>query len=405
VVQLLLRANGKQRLGAAIVIAGIVLFMPPAFAGKHASTNPPEQWQMSLEGGRTLTWQRSFHSESEVKPNRGFWNKVVDVIAGEPEFKFLIRPYSIVTDSRGRIIVTDPGADGVHIFDFAQRKYKFIERHGKGAMLAPQCVAVDDRDNIYVTDSNSGEIFVFEPSGKFLRAIGAMKGGEGYFKRPTGIAVDSAAQHIYVTDTLRNQVLMLDMQGTILQTIGKTGDAQGEFNYPTELRLSGANLLVVDAMNFRVQVFDRFGNFQYSVGKLGDSTGAMFRPKAVGLDSEGNLYIADALWGVVQVFNPQGQLLYYFGSRGTHAGQFQLPAGLFIDRDDRVLVVDSFNRRVQVFQYLGLKSQAVRSGNLEHAPEIPASQAVERNASPGIPATPPADRDSSPGTLAKEALQ
>jgi len=375
VVQLFLNGT-RQHLGAAIVIAGLAVLVSPAFPANPKPTTP-EQWQMSLDGGRSLTWQRSFHSESEVKPNRGFWNKVVDVIAGAPEFKFLVRPYSIVTDSRGRIIITDPGADGVHIFDFSQRKYKFIERHGKGAMLAPQCVAVDAQDNIYVTDSSSGEIFVFEPGGKFLRTIGAMKGGEGYFKRPTGIAIDSAQQRIYVSDTLRNQVFILDMQGTVLQIIGKTGVAEGEFNYPTELRLSGPNLLVVDAMNFRVQVFDRFGNFQFSIGKLGDSAGSMFRPKAVSVDSEGNVYIADALWGVVQVFNRQGQLLYYFGSRGTHAGEFQLPAGLFIDRDDRVFVVDSFNRRVQVFQYVGVKT----------------------------PSNHPSDKDPSQGTPGKEALQ
>jgi RHH-type proline utilization regulon transcriptional repressor/proline dehydrogenase/delta 1-pyrroline-5-carboxylate dehydrogenase len=34
----------------------------------------------------------------------------VDIIAGQPDLHFLVRPYSIVSDSRGRIIVTDPGA-------------------------------------------------------------------------------------------------------------------------------------------------------------------------------------------------------------------------------------------------------------------------------------------------------
>ena len=86
---------------------------------------------MSLEGGRKLSWERSFNSESEVKPNRGFWNKVVDVIAGAPDFRSMVRPYSVAVDSRGRIIVTDPGAAGVHIFDFTQHKYKFIERAGQ----------------------------------------------------------------------------------------------------------------------------------------------------------------------------------------------------------------------------------------------------------------------------------
>jgi DNA-binding beta-propeller fold protein YncE len=361
-VQLLLRAERRPWLGAALILAVAALLVTPIRASQKPKPQAaaPEMWEMSLEGGRKLSWEHSFHSESEVKPNRGFWNKLVDVIAGAPDYHSLVRPYSIATDSRGRIIVTDPGAAGVHIFDFMLHKYKFIERQGKSkdAMRSPQCVAVDAQDNIYVTDSDAGVIFVFEPSGKYLRAIGSLKGGEGYFKRPTGIAVDSAAQRIYVTDTLRDEVFILDMQGNVLQTIGKTGEGEGEFNLPTELRLEGPNLMVVDAMNFRVQVFDRSGNFQYAVGKIGDSPGAIFRPKGVGIDSEGDLYVVDGLWGLVQVFNRQGQLLYYFGSRGTHAGEFQLPAGLFIDHDDRVYVVDSFNRRVQVFQYVGLKKPA-----------------------------------------------
>lgn len=348
--------NSRRAVAAGMIAA---LLTAAAWAGgKPKIAKPVELWQLSLDGGRSLTWEHSFNSESEVKQNRGFWNKLVDVVAGAPDYKFLVRPYSVISDSKGRIIVTDPGASGVHIFDFAQKKYKFIERKEKvrDAMLAPQCVAVDAEDNIYVTDSESGKIFVFEPNGKYVRAIGSLKGGEGYFKRPTGIAIDGASQRIYVTDTLRDAVFILDLQGNVLDRFGKAGQGQGEFNLPTELRLSGQDLLVVDSMNFRVQAFDRTGRFQFSIGKIGDSTGAIFRPKAVSVDSEGDVYVVDALWGVVQVFNRQGQLLYTFGAKGTHAGEFQLPSGLFIDRDDHVYVVDSFNRRVQVFQYAGVKN-------------------------------------------------
>lgn len=361
-VQFLLRGKRRHSPSAALALAGVAILLTPtsAFPKARPRTTTPERWEMSLDGGRKLTWERNFSSESEVKPNRSLWNKMVDIIAGAPDYRYLVRPYSIATDSRGRIIITDPGAAGVHIFDFNQHKYKFLERRDKrrDSMLAPQCVAVDAQDNIYVTDSDAGLIFVFEPSGKYIHAIGSLKGGEGYFKRPTGIAVDSAAQRIYVTDTLRDEVFILDMQGNILQTFGKSGQADGEFNLPTELRLDGPNLMVVDAMNFRVQVFDRSGTFQYAIGKIGDNPGAMFRPKAVSVDSENDLYVVDALWGVVQVFNRQGQLLYYFGAKGTHAGEFQLPSGLFIDHDDRVFVVDSFNHRVQVFHYAALNKPA-----------------------------------------------
>ncbi|MBS1805221.1 MAG: hypothetical protein JST28_17820 [Acidobacteria bacterium] len=358
-VQHLLK-NGLAKCGRVVTAAAFAcLLASVAWAGgKPKVAKPSELWQLSLDGGRSLTWEHSFSSESEVKPNRGFWNKLVDVVAGSPDFKFLVRPYSVISDSKGRIIVTDPGASGVHVFDFGQKKYKFIERREKvrDAMLAPQCVAVDGQDNIYVTDSESGKIFVFEPSGKYLRAIGSLKGGEGYFKRPTGIAIDASAQRMYVTDTLRDEIFILDLQGKAIDRFGETGQGEGEFNLPTELRLSGDDLLVVDSMNFRIQAFNREGKFEFSIGKSGDTTGAIFRPKAVSVDSERNVYVVDAQWGAVQVFNRQGQLLYYFGAKGTHAGEFQLPSGLFIDHDDRVYVVDSFNRRVQVFQYAGVKN-------------------------------------------------
>ncbi len=346
-----------MRLVGSIVVA--LLLLPGASA---AGKSKPEKTtvevpQLLLEGGRSLTFQRNFTSDRDARPKPSFFTKVFDAVVGAPDLHFMVRPYSVVEDSRGRFIVTDPGAQGVHVFDFTQQKYKFIERKDKNKdpMLAPQCVAVDDKDNIYVTDSEAGKIFVFNSDGKYQRALGSLKGGEGFFKRPTGIAVDSAEQHIYVTDTLRDKIYVLDMKGEVVQTIGKEGDEPGEFNYPTELRLDAKNLLVVDAMNFRVQVVDRSGQFQYAVGRIGDAEGEMFRPKGVGIDSEGHLYVVEGSLGMVQVFDREGRLLYYFGQEGSGLGDFRLPTGLFVDREDRVIVVDSYNRRVQVFQYRGIK--------------------------------------------------
>jgi DNA-binding beta-propeller fold protein YncE len=356
-VQLLLAGAHGRRLRLALRIASaVLLLLTPVLASRQAKVAEAGPPDLLLDGGRKLSYERSFSSEREVRPKRGFWRRVVDVVAGEPNFHYLVRPYGVVVDSHGRIIVTDPGARGIHIFDFTQQKYKFISRaeNGKDPMRSPQCVALDAEDNIYVTDSEAGKVFVFDSNGKYKRLIGSLKGGEGYFKRPTGIAVDSSAQRIYLTDTLRNQVFVLDMQGNVLQKIGKNGGGDGEFNFPTELRLAGEDLIVVDAMNFRIQIMDRAGSFRSAIGTVGDSSGSMFRPKGVAVDSEGDLYVADALLGSVQVFNRQGDLLYYFGKTGANPGEFQLPAGLFIDRNDRIYVVDSYNRRVQVFHYFGL---------------------------------------------------
>ena len=343
-----------------------VLLIVMAGSAANPDKKAPSNTQLprlSLEGGRQLQYERSFSSEREVKTKRGFWTRVIDIVAGAPDNHIMMRPYSVVTDSRGRIIVTDPGAAGVHVFDFAKQKYKFLSRdEGKDELKSPQCVAVDANDNIYVTDSETGRILVWDANLKFRRAIGSLKGGEGYFKRPTGIAVDSSLQRIYVTDTERHRIFVLDMQGNVLQTIGRNGADPGQFNFPTELRLNGQELMVVDAMNFRVQVLDRSGQFLYGVGSIGEVSGSMYRPKGVAVDSEGDLYVVDGIFDTVQVFNRKGELLYYFGKTGDGPAEFQLPAGLYIDHDDRIYVVDSFNRRVEVFKFTRASRQANGGG-------------------------------------------
>src|ERR1700685_3095170 len=129
------------------VAGSIVLLASSAAEAKShkATVVQPAPPELLLDGGRKLTFERSFSLEREVKPKRSFWTRVVDVIAGQPDFHYLVSPYSVATDSHGRIIITDVGAVGVHIFDFTQQKYKFISRRdaGKDPMLTPQCVAVD----------------------------------------------------------------------------------------------------------------------------------------------------------------------------------------------------------------------------------------------------------------------
>jgi DNA-binding beta-propeller fold protein YncE len=351
----------------ALVAAGLLLATAAvAKPGKKTKTPPPvaDVPVLALEGGRQLAYERTFSSEREVRLRRGFWTRVLDIVAGAPDYHQMIRPYSVVADSHGRIIVTDPGIAGIHVFDFAKQKYKFLSREdGKDEMKSPQCVAVDAQDNIYVTDSETGKILVWDANLKYRRAIGSIKGGEGYFKRPTGIAVDSSAQRIYVSDTTRHKVFILDMQGNVVQSIGRNGAAIGEFNFPTELRLHGNELMVVDAMNFRVQVFDRSGLFLYGIGKIGEISGTMYRPKGIAADSEGNLYVVDGIFDTVQAFSRKGELLYYFGRTGSGPAEFQLPAGLFIDRSDRIYVVDSFNHRVEVFKYSSVSKQVSGGGH------------------------------------------
>ena len=329
-----------------------------AAGSKTKNPGPVTVPELELEGGRRLRYEGSISSEKQVRSRHRFWGRVLDVVAGEPEFHALINPYSVVTDSRGRIIVTDPGAGGIHIFDFTQHKYKFISREkDKDGLDSPQCVAVDAEDNIYVTDSYTGKIFVFDANGKFQHVLGSLR-GEGYFKRATGIAVDSAAQRIYVTDTLRHQIWVLDMQGNICAEDRLPRIGQWTIQLPHGIAPGGPGFV-----GRRRHELPRAGSGprreipichrQRWATRRATCSG----PRESAVDSEGHLYVVEGLSGLVQVFDRQGRLLYYFGQKGSGFGEFQLPTGLFIDRNDRVFVVDSYNRRVQVFQYFALGKQ------------------------------------------------
>lgn len=298
---------------------------------------------------RRIEFVRTFSSEKDLRPKRSILNRFVDLLAGPPTFRTLVRPYGITTDSQGRILITDPGALAVHLYDFRSRSYSHLEGNRREPFQSPIGIAVDAEDNIYVTDSRLGKIFVFDSRGKFRRFLGE-KRGEGLFKRPTGIAIDAKEQRIYLSDTLYNKIFVLDFDGNILHFFGGRGSEAGHFNYPTAIALWHDELLVMDTMNFRLQVFDHHGNFKSMFGELGDGTGTFNRPKGIALDSEGNVYVVEGLFETVQVFNLRGQLLYYFGSSGIDQGEFQLPAGIWLDSKDTIYIADSYNHRIQVFQ-------------------------------------------------------
>jgi DNA-binding beta-propeller fold protein YncE len=359
VQRVLIRICRTRSILSLLLTGALMLSLAPAFAVVRSKTPADKPWpELLLVAGRKLTYQQSIQSEHDVGGRQGFWSKLAGIVAGPPEFREMVRPYGIAVDSRGRIIVTDPAISAVHIFDLAGHKYKLIDRwdKSKDPMIAPQCVAVDEKDNIYVTDSKAGKVFVFDPQGKTRRVFGSLK-HEGFFKRPTGIAVDRGTHRVYVTDTLDDRVYILDTDGRVLRSFGERGGENGEFNFPVEVQVKDGVVVVVDAMNFRIQLFDGDGNFQGQIGTSGDPAGGIYRPRGIGIDSEDHIYVVDSELGIVQVFDRRGRLLYRFGN-GTNFGQFLLPAGLFIDRNDRVYLVDSYHRQVQVFQYHAIR-QAV----------------------------------------------
>jgi serine/threonine protein kinase/sugar lactone lactonase YvrE len=123
----------------------------------------------------------------------------------------------------------------------------------------PFAVAVDNADNVYVSDSGNNTIRKIMPS----RVVVALAGLPGYagntdgdsndarFWNPQGLAVDSAG-NIYVADTGNNTVRKITPRGvvtTLPELAGKTGE-NTKFNSPGGVAVDGSgNIYVADSNN------------------------------------------------------------------------------------------------------------------------------------------------------------
>jgi DNA-binding beta-propeller fold protein YncE len=211
-------------------------------------------------------------------------------------------PYRMATDSQGRILVTDFTLSVVHVFDVRQEKRWQIRGDFYHRLSRPAYIAVDNDDNIYVTDLGLGLVVVFRSSGEFLRTI-----GYGSLSLPTGIWVDGVNRMVYVADWWRNQVLLFDFEGNLLRLFGNLGRGPGQLHGPGDIVIHGDSLIVLDTLNLRFELFDLQGNFR-TVWPFGSNR----LPLAFAFDREGNLVYVDLYSGGLVATDPQGTVLARF---------------------------------------------------------------------------------------------
>lgn len=279
-----------------------------------------------------------------------------DIILGGGGGLNLKKPMGVFVGNDSKLYVTDTASSDVFIFDTKNSKMNTLSGMGAKIFYKPIGVTADTDGRIFVTDSQVDKVTVLDSSAKILAYLQP----EEPFKQPSGIIADSVNRRLYVTDTHTHNIKVFDLD-TLKPAgiIGKRGKEEGEFNFPSHLGVdTKGNLYVVDTMNGRVQIFDKSGKFIRAFGQFGDMPGMFARPKGVGVDSEGHIYVVDAAFNNVQIFNDEGQVLLAFASYGSDRSQMILPAGLAVDSQDFIYVVDSWNRRVNMFEYLGEKSKA-----------------------------------------------
>jgi streptogramin lyase len=136
---------------------------------------------------------------------------------------------------------------------------------GDGQFYTPRAIATDSQDNVYVVDTFNYRIQKFDSSGNFITKWGSLgseigqfnySGDSGTYYYCPGIAIDDE-DNVYVTDSGNHRVQKFDSDGNfIVEWGGFTSDnEEGLFNGPTGIDLFGDSIYVVEHYSSRIQKF------------------------------------------------------------------------------------------------------------------------------------------------------
>lgn len=305
------------------LVLTVLFFM---FAYWYLSSRPP------------LYLQKMFKPPINVSPK--FLGNILGGYNGA-----LAKPLDVVTNSKGKIYITDSNNDRIQVFSAnGNPLFSFgSSGKGKGQFVYPNCLAVDDQDNVYVGEFKNNRIQVFDPSGKYLKSI---KSPKNILLEPLAMTIGSD-KRLYVANR-SGVIINMDTSGNIISTFAKNGAGPGELSYPNGITTDRRGyILVSDSGNARIQVFDSNGKvikiFQRPDFKLAV-------PRGIAVDNKDRIYVVDIFGHKVVVYDNNFKYLFEFGTRGLDNSQFNFPNGIHCD-GNKVYVTDRENNRVQVFNY------------------------------------------------------
>jgi sugar lactone lactonase YvrE len=274
---------------------------------------------------------------------------------------------------------------------------KFLFSWGKkgskpGEFYSPIGIAINKKDEVFVTDLNNARVQKFSADGEYLGGFDLP--WDAPKRKSTilgGIALDDAG-HIYLAFMNQHKLAVFDEKGKLLREWGKKGKGDGEFHQPGGIVLTPGNtLFVADQCNHRIQKFTRDGKFLAKWGEHGkkpghfdglEPRGSRFGgPHFLAMDSKSRFFTTEGAHGRVQMLTQDGKPLAAWGNKSDKPGGFggyQFgnlkntfgPIGVAIDRHDRVWVT-SLNDRVQCFtpqgKYLfGIAEAGKKPGQFIH---------------------------------------
>lgn len=262
---------------------------------------------------------------------------------------------ALAIGSNGRLYVLDTATHQVVVFDSTGAFVTAWGSHGtaSGQFSAPVAVAVSPSGDLVVGDNGPNKVQVFTVGGTYLRGWGATGTGAGQFSEISGVTA-GADGSVYVADVEADRVQRFAGDGTFVTAWGARGTRQGQFDEPTAIAAGPSGRVYVgDDENERVQRFSADGTWQLAWGDaLVD--GRMNHPHGVATAGDGTVYVADTHNNRVQVFTATGAFLRKWTIADGPGGVLADPYGIAVDdATGDVFVADSGHHRIQRYTATG----------------------------------------------------
>ncbi|MDA8234734.1 MAG: 6-bladed beta-propeller [Clostridia bacterium] len=276
-------------------------------------------------------------------------------VINPPEFKNfifggennpLVLPLGVAINS-GEVYVSDSDRGQVEVFDYNGKLLRVIGDKGPGRLNHPYGLAFNGNE-LYVADGGWGKILIFEPNGTFKRYFEPKDGV--FFSAPSQLVIRDGK--IIFPDLALSKVFVFDLDGNLLMTFGQRGEGRGQMIKPHGVAVDDeGSYYVADSNNNRVLKFNKDGKFVKYLAETADGKpGEILTPRGVAVDSRNNIYVVSGLGATVYVFNKEGQGLLNFNQLNDEEGNLVLPSGIAIDDNNKIFVTETTANRVSVFQ-------------------------------------------------------
>lgn len=334
--------NISQSNKANYLIYAIILFLLPlllALIIVYMQTALPEEpLPLKTTIGAKAVWQFSINSYREKT---------------EQSLDF---PYDTAIDRKGNIYVTDSGSGKIIIYNQEGNFLSLYDGHSKKTLHTPLGISINDKGNIAVADKRLSAVIIFDKNFKLLQKLPEIFPIKPQFNE----------DKLYVTTF--QHISEYSDDGKLLNKIGTRGKQWEQFDFPNGIAITKNFIYVSDSNNYRIQALDKktFSALwvEGEPAKSPDDINRRFDlPAGLAVDNDSYLYLVDTFDCSIRLLNKHGYEIATIGDFGIEEGLFKYPTSITYAGNNRFLIVDRGNNRVQAIDIFAPKPGVRNTAN------------------------------------------